>query len=158
MLELQNWAQRHGVSPAALAELGQVLGAETMATPGGSGSEGRVQSQVRLAAHSHGMRLYRNNVGVLEDKRGVPVRFGLCNDTKQLNARFKSADLIGWRRLVITPAMVGSTVAQFASAEIKHEGWTYSGDAHEEAQQRWAALVAAEGGWARFISDAEQLA
>lgn len=154
-VDLQGWAARHGVRPEAVAELAGLLGAEATATSDGTGSEGRVQSQVRLAAPSLGYRLFRNNVGALLDERGVPVRYGLCNDTKALNKRFKSGDLIGWRRRVIGPADVGATIAQFVSLEIKHEGWRYTGDEHEQAQQRWAALVAVDGGHARFVSSVE---
>jgi hypothetical protein len=154
-LELQQWAVRHGVSAQALAELSGMLGAPALPTSTGSGSEGRVQSLVRLAAPGKGMRLFRNNVGVLRDKRDVPVRFGLANDTKALNEQLKSSDLIGWRRLPITAPMVGTCVAQFVSLECKGEGWTYRGDEHEAAQHRWLSLVAADGGYARFVARAE---
>ena len=117
-----------------------------------------MQSLVRLAESQYDLKLWRNNVGALTDKRGVPVRFGLANDTKALNARLKSGDLIGWRRVHITPEMVGSHVAQFATVECKEAGWKWSGDAHEQAQSRWAALVAAAGGYARFATGPESLA
>jgi ribosomal protein S19 len=39
-----------------------------------------------------------------------PVQFGLCKG---------SADLIGWKRVTVTPEMVGSTVAVFTSIEVK---------------------------------------
>lgn len=155
-IELRTWALRHGVTEAALAELAGVLGAAAATEPGGS--ESRVQSEIRLAAPSLGMRLFRNNVGALKDERGVPVRYGLANDSKALNQRLKSGDLIGWRRRLVTPEMVGSTIAQFVSIECKAPGWTYRGDDHEQAQQRWAALVVTEGGYGRFATGAEQLA
>lgn len=155
--ELRQWALRHHVSLEALAELSTILGADTAPVSAGVGSEARVQSQVRLAAPHADMKLWRNNVGAIKDDRGVPVRYGLANDTPALNKRLKSSDLIGWRRLVITPAHLGTTVAQFASLECKHEGWAYRGDEREEAQQRWLGLVAADGGYARFITQPEQL-
>jgi hypothetical protein len=156
-VELRQWALRHHVSAEALAELSGLLGAG--ATPSNStDSEARVQSEVRLAAPGAGMRLWRNNVGVLQDERGVPVRFGLANDTKALNERLKSSDLIGWRRLLIELRHVGSVVAQFSTLECKHSAWSRRpGDAHEEAQERWLQLVAAEGGYAKFITGAGQL-
>jgi len=154
--ELHGWALRNRVSLAALQELGELLGAAVV--PGsGEGSEARVQSQVRLAAPVREMRLWRNNVGVLKDERGVPVRYGLANDSPGLNRNLKSSDLIGWRRLPITPAMVGTWVAQFVSLECKRPGWTYSGDERETAQNRWLALVAIDGGYAKFITDAGEL-
>lgn len=156
-LELREWALRHGIGVDALGELSAMLGAVAVTTPAG-GSEAKVQSLVRLAAPGAGMRLFRNNVGALLDERGVPVRYGLANDSKALNQRIKSSDLIGWRRLVIAPEMVGYAVAQFVSLECKHEAWKPSpGDAREAAQQSWLTLVAADGGYAKFITGANQL-
>jgi hypothetical protein len=155
-LELAEWAQRHGVSAAAIAELSGLLGAVPAA--GGGGSEAKVQSLVRLAAPGHGMRLWRNNVGVLKDERGVPVRYGLANDSPALNKRLKSSDLIGWRRLPITPAMVGYAVAQFVALECKHPAWRPSAhDERERAQGAWLALVTADGGYAKFVTGVEGL-
>jgi hypothetical protein len=156
-LELHQWAVRHGISAAALAELSGLLGAAALPAGLGGGSEGRVQSLVRLAAPGRGFRLFRNNVGVLKNIEGTPVRYGLANDSPALNRQLKASDLIGWRRLPITAAMVGSCVAQFSSFECKAAGWTYRGDDHEQAQQRWLALVAADGGHARFVTRAEDM-
>jgi hypothetical protein len=157
-LSLKEWALRHHVGVDAMAELSAILGASGAAVQGSGGSEGRVQSMVRLAAPAHGMRLWRNNVGVLTDERGVPVRYGLANDSPALNKRLKSSDLIGWRRLEIRPEMVGYAVAQFVSIECKREGWKHSPrDAHEAAQLSWLTLVQADGGYARFVTGAEQL-
>lgn len=157
-IELRQWAVRHHVSLEALAELSGLLGAPALPVDqAGNGSEARVQSQVRLAAPPAGMRLFRNNVGVLKNMDGVPVRYGLANDSKALNEKLKSSDLIGWRRLIITPPMVGSLVAQFCALECKHEAWTYTGDEHEVGQFNWQALVAADGGYAKFITNPGQL-
>jgi hypothetical protein len=156
-LELREWAARHGVSAQAVGELSAMLGAVAMPTQS-AGSEGRVQSLVRLAAPNVGMRLFRNNVGVLKDERGVPVRYGLANDSPALNKRLKSSDLIGWRRLPITPEMVGYVVAQFVAIECKREGWKPSTrDKHEAAQGAWLALVTADGGYAKFVTGPEAL-
>lgn len=153
--ELRLWALRHHVGEDALAELSDILGSGGTEETGAS--ESNVQSRVRLAAPGLNMRLWRNNVGVLQDERGVPVRYGLANDTKKLNERLKSADLIGWRRIVISPAMVGHVVAQFVSLECKREGWKFTGSAREVAQQRWATLVAADGGYAKFVTGPENV-
>lgn len=150
-IELAQWARRHHVGADALADLANALGMASVRSEG-NGSESRVQSQIRLKAPALGMTLWRNNVGVLQDARGVPVRFGLANDSKRLNESFKSGDLIGWRRLTITPAHVGAVVAQFTSIECKPEGWRYAGTEREQAQARWAALVLADGGAATFAS------
>jgi hypothetical protein len=77
----------------------------------------------------------------------------LCNDSAQINAVVKSADLIGIRPRVIQPGDIGYTVGQFVSLECKHSGWKWAGNERELAQQRWALLVSSLGGEARFISD-----
>lgn len=156
-IELRQWALRHHVSLEALAELGFILGTNVPQPIEQGSSEARVQSEVRLAAPAKRMRLFRNNKGALPDRRGVPVRFGLCNDTEAVGKRMRSADLIGWRTVTITPAMVGSDIAQVTSLECKPENWTYRGDEHEEAQARWAAMVVADGGYAKFVTGAWQI-
>lgn len=115
-------------------------------------SESAVQSLVRLEAARKGVRLFRNNVGALIDSRGVPIRYGLANDSKAANAAMKSADLIGWRTIIIEAHMVGQCVAQFVSRECKHVGWHYKGDERERAQLAWAQLVATSGGDAAFCT------
>jgi hypothetical protein len=154
-IELAGWAARHGVSAGALFDLAVLLGADVHAP--GEGSEARAQSEIRLACPRLGLRLWRNNKGALPDSRGVPVRFGLANDSKALGERLRSSDLVGWRRLYIQPKHVGTTVAQFVAVECKAPGWRYSGDEHEQGQQRWLALVAADGGLALFATGAAEL-
>jgi hypothetical protein len=152
---LVSWATRNAVSHQALAELQAIFrlnGAEKMDVVSVGNSEAAVQAQIRLEAARKGLRLWRNNVGVLKDERGVPVRYGLGNDSKQLNAVIKSGDLIGWRPVLITPEMVGSTIAQFVSRECKRVGWSYKGDEHERAQLKWAEIIVADGGDACFAS------
>lgn len=69
-----------------------------------------------------------------------------------MNKVIKSADLIGIRPVLITPGHVGLVIGQFVSREIKPTGWKYTGKAREEAQLRWAELVAACGGDAAFAT------
>lgn len=156
---LQSWATRHNVTPAALAELHQLLTATVTpdsahaSTAKHAGSlESDVQSRVRLAAARHGILLWRNNVGAGKLGNGSFVRWGLCNDTSLLNDKVKSADLIGIRPVVITQAHVGSTIGQFVSLECKREGWKYSGTKREAAQKHWLEVIQAAGGDARFIT------
>ena len=113
-------------------------------------NEATIQALERLAAAQRGDILFRNNVGVLLDRRGVPVRFGLANDSAAVNDHTKSADLIGIRRVLITPEMVGRTIGQFLSREVKAEGWRFTGTPREIAQLRWIELVTSYGGDAAF--------
>jgi hypothetical protein len=122
-----------------------------MTTPPPS-SEAYVQSEIRLEAARLGVRLYRNNNGALKDEFGRLVRFGLGNESEALNRKFKSSDLIGWRPLLITPSMVGQTVAVFVAREVKHRHWTYCGSEHEAAQRAFIDLVVADGGDACFAT------
>lgn len=153
--EINQWAIRHGVSAIALVELQVIFG-----LPGGHAmppaiagrSEAAVQSAVRLEAARKGVRLFRNNVGALIDSRGVPVRYGLANDSKTLNAACKSGDLIGIRPVLIRPEHVGSVIGQFVSRECKRVGWRYTGDEHERAQLAWATMITAAGGDAAFCA------
>lgn len=154
---LEQWAAKHNISPEALYDLRDIFGCLPVFVPQASGSEAAVQAQVRLEAARKGIKLWRNNVGVLMDARGVPVRYGLANDSKRLNEACKSGDLIGWRTLTITPAHVGRHIAQFVSRECKRPGWKWSGDAHERAQLKWAEAIVADGGDACFTSGEESL-
>jgi len=115
-------------------------------------TESDVQTALRLAASKRGDVLWRNNSGVLPDARGVPVRFGLCNDSTQLNAVCKSSDLIGIKRVVVTAEMVGTVVGVFYAREVKHSGWRYTGTDRERAQLRFIEIVREAGGDAGFAN------
>ena len=106
-------------------------------------SEQQIQQYIRLACSTGDTRLFRNNTGTLRDQHGRPVQFGLCKG---------SADLIGWKRVTITPEMVGTTHAVFLSIEVK----TPTGRLRPE-QQQWLDAVQAAGGIAgvaRSVEDA----
>lgn len=155
MTILQSWAMRHGVSQAALDDLMRELRLPAIPephTPAPARSEKWVQDQIRLEAGRKGLAMWRNNVGALLDEQGRSVRFGLANDSKKVNEFIKSADLIGIRRVVITPAHVGHTVGQFVCREVKPSDWRYTGTAREQAQMRWATLVQSFGGDAGFAT------
>lgn len=146
MTDLAQWEQAH---PAAARALWSLL-TPTSPAPPGAGSEARVQSAVRLEAAKGGVRVYRNNVGVLKDDRGVPLRFGLANDSKAMNSVVKSSDLIGWRPILITQGMVGTKIAKFVSIECKAAGWKWTATEREKAQAAWIALVNRDGGEGYF--------
>lgn len=72
-----------------------------------------------LRASELGQRLFRNQVGQYRlalpsckrcQQEGRIIRSGLC---------VGSSDLIGWAPVVITPEMVGQTVAVFTAVEAK---------------------------------------
>lgn len=132
-------------------------------------SETANQNHIRRVLATQGYHLDRNNRGVLSDRRGVPVRFGLANDSEQLGRVLKSGDLIGWRTLLVTPDMVGEAIAQYTSIEVKPHGWKPPGVGpvddgrgrltaygHYLGQKRWADLVNAAGGRAGFMIDPDR--
>jgi hypothetical protein len=147
------WAARWQIPPGAMAELQTVLlGLDgTPGSPVGK-SEAAVQNAVRLEASRKGGRLWRNNVGAGYSDTGDFLRWGLANDSAQVNRTIKSADLIGLRPVLVTPAHVGTTIGQFVSREIKAAGWRYSGTPREVAQLNWATLIGTLGGDACFAS------
>ncbi len=154
-MTLDAWASKWGVSPAALFDLRVRLGIDSLPllqNNSKEGSESRQQSLVRLDAAERGVWLTRNNVGALLDTRGVPVRYGLANESKAQNEVIKSADLIGIKPLLIGPQHVGQVIGQFVSRECKHEGWKYTGDKREVAQLAWATFILSKGGDAAFCS------
>ncbi len=156
MTVLATWAAAWGVPIDAIIDLQQRLGMLKLAPPPpatAGASEGAVQAQVRLEAANRGAYVFRNNVGALPDARGVPVRYGLANDSAALNAKFKSSDLVGWVPVKVESWMVGTTIAQFLSLEVKRADWRYTGSAREVAQLNWLSLVLSSGGRGGFVSD-----
>lgn len=156
MNDLHEWARRWNVPLEMFRDLQTTLGTYTPPlppeAPGAGKSEAWAQSAVRLEASEKGVKLFRNNVGVLEDKTGRPVRYGLGNDSPKMNEVIKSADLIGLKSVIITPEMIGHKFGQFVSVEVKAPGWQYTGTGREPAQLGWANLVNSMGGMACFAT------
>jgi len=75
-------------------------------------SETKIQQEIRLACSRGPVRLWRNNSGSLPDPRtGRCVQFGVGSPG--------GSDLIGYRKVAITPEMVGTEIAVFAAVEVK---------------------------------------
>lgn len=167
MMTPDEWKKRW---PQAAQELEALLYASSHPAMGDDvgKSETWAQQQARLAIAQAGGMSWRNNVGAMKAKeqhqcpschfkfevKQAPLRWGLCNDSTQLNKRFKSSDLIGIMPVLITPEMVGSTLGQFISVEVKKPGWRYTGNDHEKAQLAWLELVASKGGRSMFSTGA----
>lgn len=119
-------------------------------------SETAVQQAIRLAAPRNDAILWRNNNGACKTDTGRQIRYGLGNDSHQINDEIKSSDLIGITRRIITPDMVGQTVGVFTSIEVKRDGWKYTGTPREVAQNKWLHMILSHGGvagFARAVSD-----
>ena len=160
----EEWLRRY---PEAAQALTQVT---AMCKPGESDGErayddeAGAQQNARFAIGRAGGLVWRNNVGAtpakvdahcpkchfhFEIKQRI-IRYGLCNDSPQLNAIFKSSDLIGVMPRLITQQMVGSTIGQFIAVEVKTPDWVYKNKGREVQQQAFLTLVANKGGNAQF--------
>lgn len=154
-MRIHKWARKWDISKEAIDDLIQLL---TSITPtqellNPPLSESAIQSLVRMEASQHGCRLWRNNTGATYTKDGNFIRYGLANESAMMNAAIKSADLIGIRPVKITAPMVGLTIGQFMSREIKNRQWKYNGSIHEQAQLAWIELINAMGGDACFANN-----
>ena len=120
-------------------------------------SESGASSFIRLDAAQRGVDLWRNNVGAFMDDRGIPVRYGLANDSSIVNKHCKSSDLIGITPVLITPDMVGTVVGVFTAVETKRPGWKFSlSDARAVAQKKFHDIVLKAGGYAGFATCVEE--
>lgn len=156
MTQLNKWAIRNGVSSLALEELRNMM-LSPNTDPGKiitGRSEAAIQNMVRLESSTVGCRLWRNNVGAYSKKKppSPGTRWGLCNDSAEMNAHIKSSDLIGLKPVLILPKMVGSTIGQFVAREVKKSDWQYKETDREVAQLRFLELVTALGGDACFVN------
>jgi hypothetical protein len=153
-MNIYEWARKWGVSYAAVLDLKQKFGTagagHRCSTEGES--EAAVQNRVRLEASRVGARVWRNNVGATYTKNGDFIRYGLANDSQQMNKIIKSSDLIGLRPVLIRPHHVGQTLGVFLAREVKAAGWRYTGTEREVAQLKFLELVASLGGDAAFAN------
>jgi hypothetical protein len=119
-------------------------------------TESEIQQLVQIEGPKWGCKLERNNSGAFEDKTGRHVRFGLGNVSKKHSDQMKSADLVGFKQIVVTPEMVGKTIAVITGIEMKTPGWKFNPkDAHERAQFNWLQWISNHGGFAGFAQSVD---
>lgn len=144
-MTLTEWLQEHGrfLTAEARTDLHRVFNAPVPATLGDGVDMGETAmvSRIRLEASRYGYHLWRNNSGAGYMKDGRFIRWGLANDSPQVNAIVKSSDLIG----------VGPR-GQFVAREVKRGDWKYTGTPRERAQKAFIDLVNAKGGDAQFVT------
>lgn len=118
-------------------------------------SETNVLRSILKSCSRGAARLFRNNVAMAWVGTGKPVRVSrecsvrmypgdiLLRQARPLHAGLceGSADLIGWRSVVVTQDMVGKQVALFAAIECKDIGGRTSA-----AQKNFLAAVNLAGG------------
>ena len=153
-MNLNQWAIKWGVPYSAIEDLRREFGMVNTdpVAPERGNNEAAVQAHVRLEASRVGARLWRNNVGATKDERGNFIRYGIANDSKQMNEVIKSSDLIGIRPLRIEAHHVGGIVGQFVAREVKAPTWHYTGTKHEIAQLKFLELITSLGGDAAFAT------
>jgi len=154
-MHIDDWAKKWSIPPEAIEEFRKLIGISVdkfIKTSTEKDSEAYLQSKLRIDACKKGWRLWRNNVGAFYSKDNILVRYGLANDSSQLNKILKSSDLIGIKPIKITKDHVGTTIGQFVSRETKKSDWVFSGTEAEEAQLRWVTLILSLGGDAEFFS------
>lgn len=122
--------------------------------------EKNTQTEIQLAVGQYlpNVTLFRNNTGMgwagklirkynngsveLADSR--PLHAGLC---------VGSSDLIGWTSVIVTPEMVGRTIAIFTAGEVKV---FKKGSQASEDQLKFLTLVHNSGGIAKIIRSPEE--
>ncbi|MFH5927131.1 VRR-NUC domain-containing protein [Roseomonas xinghualingensis] len=118
-------------------------------------TEAEIQAAIQRDLGRGETRIFRNHVGqgwtgeLVKSDDGVvvlrnarPARFGLADG---------SHDLIGIRRLLITPEMVGGHIGAFLSVEVKSPTGRTSA-----SQDRWTNMVRAFGGLAGAARSVDQ--
>lgn len=85
----------------------------------------------------------RNNCGSYKSPTGTFVRYGVGSPG--------GSDLIGLRRVTITPQMVGQQIGQFVAVEVKQPGKRPTAE-----QQQFMAMVRDFGGLAGVATSPEQ--
>jgi hypothetical protein len=154
-LTVFEWANRHGVSQAAVGELLSILEPDRpVGAAGSEASEAAVQSAIQIEAGRRGASLMRNNNGACLDDTGRMVRYGLGNSSSKINRVFKSSDLIG-----ITPRAMpdGTILGIFTAVEVKTPGWTKPKNERERAQSSFLSHVRALGGIGLFAQSVKDV-
>jgi hypothetical protein len=127
-------------------------------------SEKNIQSMIMLAASQTGAAIFRNNSGngvagakMFRIERDGPVNLLQGDWVVRHGSRIQygltvgSSDLIGWRRTIITPDMVGKPAALFLALEVK----TAIGKATPE-QINFIAAVRKAGGLAGIVRSVDE--
>jgi len=95
--------------------------------------ETKLMRELQLAVSKAGGRIFRNNVGCLQDARGRWVKYGVGGNG--------GSDLIGFVPIKITTAMVGKTMAVFAAIECK-----FGKNVATKEQEKFIKMVQAHNG------------
>jgi hypothetical protein len=92
-------------------------------------------------------------LGAVHTNDGRFIRFGLANESTAINKIIKSGDLIGIKPIKITNDLIGATIGQFVSREVKTSDWKFKDTEREKAQLKWIELITSLGGDACFATN-----
>ena len=127
-------------------------------------SEKQILNDILIESSERGWRLFRNNTaegwagklfrspmptsirlnpGDVVVRSAFPIKAGLCKG---------SSDLIGWKPVLITPDMVGKTVAIFTAIEVKY-GTTIT----TEEQKNFIDQVNKNGGIGKIVYGVDEI-
>lgn len=154
-MTLDEWINRWPLPAQAIHELQLVTAAYS--TPTSGHSENAVAAEARLMLGRYGIVAMRNNVGVLEDKNGRPVRYGLCNETPAMNKTIKSSDDILAIPYVVKPQDVGRKLGIIGGVEYKKRNWVFSGNGRETPQLNFHRMLHAVGGVGIFANSGQSV-
>lgn len=152
------WAVSAGLTMEQIRSYQLHLGTyDERPTDGEGASEAAVLARCKVRASRMGGRLWRNNKGAAYLQDGTFLRYGILNESKRISDEIKSSDLIGAYPLVITPEMVGTTVAQLWLVECKKEDWHFTGTGEEPGQLKFLELGLAMGARATFATSEDDI-
>lgn len=108
------------------------------------GQETDIQKRIQVALSKlAGLITFRNNTGTGWQGKTERGKFGalIIREPRPLDAGLckGSADLIGWRSIVITPDMVGRRVAIFAAVEVKARSGRLTAEQRAFLEAVWRA-------------------
>jgi hypothetical protein len=104
--------------------------------------ESELGKNIQIILSAHGARMFRNNIGTLQDKNGKYVSYGLCRG---------SSDYIGFVTREVRQEDVGKRLAVFCAIEVK----TPIGRATQE-QIDFISAVKKAGGIAQIVHSIDE--
>jgi len=104
-------------------------------------NESDIRKTIQMALVYDGAILHRNNVGLFYTRNGSPIKIGVPG----------ASDLIGWRTFVVTPEMVGHSIAAYMAVEVKSKRGRLTGE-----QENFINAVVKAGGIAFYARSVEE--
>lgn len=92
--------------------------------------------------------VFRNNRGCCKTENRL-IRYGIPEPkTKESDDDFKGGDYLGFTEIIVTPSMVGKSVAVFTNIEAKTKT-----DRLKSGQKRWHNFIIDHGGISKIFME-----